>query len=103
MPKDRPGIVFVKVPRIWGGAKTEDEFAEYLRQTALAFFRETKRIVSVKFHTSLLVDTGSTWSPLVLLLEITNPNHRFDQSMNWNVFSEFKEIPSPWITLLKEC
>lgn len=101
LPKSGPGTIFVKVPQAWN--TSEESFALFLKQVTTAFFRTTQRIVSVKYHSSLLVDTGTTWSPRVVFMEIPNPVHRFSTTTNWDVFGPMTQWPDHWVNFLDQC
>lgn len=100
LPPDRPGIIFVKVPSAWH--KTDDEYTTFLQETTSKFWRDTKRIVSVKLHTSLLVQTSAAYVPTMLLLEVNNADNRFYPGRDWRMFRETK-TPDGWVILMDEC
>jgi hypothetical protein len=50
LPKDEPGIVFVKVPPNW--IEDDTVFASELDTRAVDWFRNGKRIVSIKYYTA---------------------------------------------------
>jgi hypothetical protein len=51
LPKDRPGLIFVKVPQNW---IDNIEVVKALETIAIDFFRNTDRVVSIKFYVSHL-------------------------------------------------
>jgi hypothetical protein len=101
LPKDRPGIIFVKVPQTWYG--TDEVFAAFLEKTTNQFLRNAGRLVSVKFHSSLLVQTERAYEPTMLLLEITNTRSRFHKARDWNIFRVSGKPPTDWVILMEEC
>ncbi len=102
LPKDRPGIVFVSAPQIWHDAD-ENGFGRRLFDVAKEFLRQTKRVVSVKFHTRLIVNADGLASASLGLLEVLNDNHKFDKDVAWNFYRERSTAPDSWVSILKEC
>ena len=92
LPPDRPGIIFVKVPRTWIDDPTT---GRALIAAGREFFRSSGRVVSVKFYVSVL-DTGNG---MVLhrhaFRELTNENSRFHGGRNWDLFTDY-EVPASW-------
>jgi hypothetical protein len=92
LPPDRPGMIFIKVPRRWiDDAST----ARALIDTAHEFFRSSGRVVSVKFYVSVL----NTINGMVLhqhaFRELTNQTSRFYNGRNWDLFADY-EVPASW-------
>lgn len=103
LPEGRPGIIFVKLPPTWGGAISEDEFTRLLKAASDKFFRKgTKRVVSIKYHSSLILDVDGEWAPTTLLLEVDNPRHELHHS-DWSVFSSMSRLPPHWLGILEHC
>src|SRR3990167_5592670 len=92
LPKDKPGIVFVKVPQAW------IEQPNVLgKDTAIArdFLRQTKRIVLVVLYSSVLIlrkEEKMIWMRH-LHREVENPEHRFDRTKSWLLFQHFDVRP----------
>jgi hypothetical protein len=90
LPKTRPGVIFVKVPRHWLDAR----FAEDLERLTDRFFRNTGRVVSVKFYTAEVTYRrdflGETIGEVIQYKEHSNPHHRFAKlrDYKWTLFSE---------------
>jgi hypothetical protein len=103
LPADRPGLLFVKVPQAWNHATDETALGNFLKQTTLKFFRGTGRVVSVKYHVSVILEDGAVASPMIYLAEFTNPQHRFDQTSGWDIFKGYERLPDWWVGLLAEC
>lgn len=104
LPKDRPGIVYVKVPQHWFD---DPSMAEELRRVARDFLRSTERVVLVCFYLShLTFDSGR---------QQTIHRHAFDEVPNlktrfayrdWRLFKNFTPpadwvggLPPAWISL----
>jgi hypothetical protein len=94
LPADRPGIVFIKVPQTW---LDEASVRRRMYEVVNDFLRGTKRIVSVVVYATVLVHLSKREMMWMRhqFREITNPNHRFDQSKNWAVFRDYK-VPEEW-------
>ncbi len=103
LPKDRPGAIFVKVPQMWNSPVDDTALGAFLQSTTAKFFRGTGRVVTVKFHTSMVINTGAKAAPVTYLAEFGNPNHRFDTSVDWNFYREMDRTPESWVSLLAEC
>jgi hypothetical protein len=94
LPKDEPGIVFVKVPQSW----LEFEHVRHgLARTGRDFLRQTERIVLVVFYCSVhfLLKGQELVAIRHLVEEIENPKHRFDGGKDWRLFRSFK-VPREW-------
>jgi hypothetical protein len=101
LPEDKPGIIFVKLPQTWYEA--EDSFVVFLSETATKFLRNTGRIVSIKFYSSVLFQTETELSPRILFLEINNEFNRFYRDRDWNIFKDNNEFLDGWVVLMSEC
>jgi hypothetical protein len=102
-PKDRPSIIFMKVPQRWF---EEPNHGISLNTIAEAFLRGTGRIVSVKFYVSYINYRDKKLRNDHAFKEIPNPNNRFDPSRDWNMFAEppakvgWNGMPPRWKRLL---
>jgi len=104
-------MVFVKIPESWNIVQNDDEFARYLKDVSDKFFhgfgkyRGTEHVVSVKFHSNTLTDTGATYAPTLLMTEFSNPRHRFDRGADWDVLNKIdvETWPGKWVQLLNVC
>jgi hypothetical protein len=84
LPRDKPGIMFVKVPQHW---LDSPEIQRELLPTARRFLRNVTRLVSlVYFVPTLSLDRGV--EQILRYLEISNPRNRFDGSRNWELFED---------------
>lgn len=109
-PKDRPSIIFVKVPPRW--LLASDDVKPKLTNIANRFLRGTGRIVSVKFYSSFIYWADGAVTHTQAFHEINNPFNRFDPSRNWDMFTErdgeaspnaigeFSDVPKSWRRLL---
>jgi hypothetical protein len=84
-PKDRPSIIFMKVPYRWFA---EPILGVSLINIAEKFLRGTGRIVSVKFYVSDIGYRDKALRHDHAFKEISNPNNRFDPSCDWTMFAE---------------
>jgi hypothetical protein len=102
-PKDKPGVIFVKVPQHWFArpGMTAD-----LRKVARDFLRGTGRIVSVKYYVSHVTFINQQTVHRHAFDEIDNPNNRFPPNRNWDFFrgyhvpDEWNGMPPKWIRLM---
>jgi hypothetical protein len=90
-PKDRPSIIFVKVPARWFENLS---IALLLMDIAGDFLRQTGRIVSIEFYTSHVVHTNGMLGHSQGFKETSNPNNRFDSTRNWDMFAEPSRTPN---------
>ncbi len=94
LPKDEPGIVFVKVPQTWL------QFADVrhgLVDVAADFLRQTERIVLVALYCSAQFPAKEHRLTVMRHLqeEVENPKHRFDMTKSWRLFKGF-QVPREW-------
>ena len=101
--KDRPSIIFMKVPHRWF---EEPIHSVSLNSIAETFLRGTGRIVSVKFYVSHIGYRDKALRHDHAFKDISNPNNRFDSSRDWNMFAEptakggWNGMPPRWKRLL---
>ena len=106
LPKDRPGVFFVKIPQHWTEQK---DFAVTTGTAANAFFASgTGRVVSVIFYAEPLVFSGDTLFHGHVFKEVPNPRHRFGTDKDWTLLSRWRPpagapnaLPDKWILLRK--
>jgi hypothetical protein len=99
LPDTVPGIVFVKVPRIW----IDDEaFVAKMYGLADRFLARSPSILSVKYYVVKVVQErdqfGEAVGEIVGVHERLNPNHRFRKfaSRDWRMFPNVPgPLPSP--------
>lgn len=110
-PKDRPSIIFVKMPSRW---IKDQGVGTALINLANKFLRGTGRIVSVKYYFSDIIWSGGIVRHTQTFREINNthPINRFGCSRNWDMFDapnpkavvnsrgEFTDVPERWRRLL---
>jgi hypothetical protein len=102
-PKDRPSIIFMKVPQRW---LEQAKIGKSLNEIAIEFLRGTGRIVSVEFYVEELIWRDGLTTHNLMFTEISNPNNRFDKARNWDMFANPNEagtwstMPARWRRLL---
>jgi hypothetical protein len=92
LPKDRAGMIFVKIPQSW---IEEVEVAKALVSVANDFLRHTDRVVSVKFYVSQLEAINNRILHRHGLREVTNVNSRHHAGRNWDLFTNYY-VPPSW-------
>ena len=98
MPSDTPGIIFVKIPRFW---LKDEKFAADMAELAMEYFRQNRKIVSIKYYTHTIVMEkawhGDTTGEIIAYQEHSNPNHRFDglRAKGWQIFPDDPAIAPP--------
>jgi hypothetical protein len=99
LPKDKPGIVFIKHPPSWA----KEHFDE-LRDLTTKFFRRTERIVSVKFYVQPFDRRGDSLVHQHGYVEFSNLKTRFGNDVNWDLFPvgvlKNFELPPHWQRIL---
>jgi hypothetical protein len=93
LPSDRPGIIFAKIPREW---VQDDAGHQQIIEITNCFLRRTRRIVSVKYYTSLVTEDGSVVREIIAWYEISNPHNRFDGAADWRLFPKVSETATSW-------
>ena len=111
-PKDKPSIVFVKMPSRW--IADNSNMKEMLTKIATVFLRGTGRVVSVKYYASQIQWEDGHVLHVQAFHEISNncDINRFDPSRNWDMFIEsdvrfgpdgikgFSSVPEKWQRLV---
>ncbi len=94
LPRDEPGIVFVKVPQTW--LQFSDE-RHRLVDVAADFLRQTERAVLVVLYCSVQFPVKGQQLIAMRHLqdEVENPKHRFDMTKSWRLFKGLK-VPAGW-------
>jgi hypothetical protein len=90
LPKERPSIVFVKVPPRWIECQT---IVASTIQVARRFLGGVKRIVSVKFYSSPLMLKDGMMMHQHAYKEVSNPKTDFGDEINWDIFKKFQLPP----------
>lgn len=105
LPRDRPGIIFAKIPREW---VKDDAGHQQLVEITNRFLTSTGSIVSVKYYTSLVAHDGPVVREIMGWYEISNPGNRFDATAEWRLFPTVSKtatlwngMPAHWKRLLK--
>lgn len=105
LPKDGPGIFFVKLPQQWM------EYPDWQRtsvQGALDFLRGTGRVSSVAFYLEpihlldFVAETGRHYvaSQGHYFHEVANPNRRYGKDLDWKLFEKWRPTDySSWSAL----
>jgi hypothetical protein len=92
LPKDRPGVIFLKVPPAWFN---ELPAARDLLELGRRFLHgSTKRVVSIKFFMTHQVWRSGMLTQSHGFKEICNPDNRFDPNRNWDMFAEPNPNPT---------
>jgi hypothetical protein len=104
LPKDRPGIIFVKIPAHW--LETPDMMRTIVDITQ-GYLRGTGRIVSVKFYSPLRVIENGIVRALFRSREITNAKHRhLATRTDWDIWGShtaqdgMRPLPDNWVSVL---
>ena len=84
LPRDRPGVFFIKVPQHW---MEVEEFDRILVETANKFLSSTGRIVSVKYYIAPYAVQNGLLTQGHHFKEIANPRNRFDAGRKWELFT----------------
>lgn len=99
LPKDRAGIIFVKVPQTW---ISEPATAISLAAVAGEFLKNSGRVVSVKFYVSQLVLANNMVGHFDQYREVTNLASRYHEGRDWDLFPEgpplssWNGLPDKW-------
>jgi hypothetical protein len=111
-PKDKPSIIFVKVPPRWIGE--DSNMKKILTKVTNDFLRGTGRVVSVKYYVSYIHWENGRVLHIQAFHEINNAHelNRFDSSRNWEMFVEadtrfgpdgvenYSDVPERWRRLV---
>jgi hypothetical protein len=92
LPRDEPGIVFVKVPQAWVEVR---EIPNELMDVAADFLRQTERVVLVVLYCLVQFPKHGLTVHRPLVDEVENPKHRFDMAKTWRLFKGI-QIPREW-------
>jgi hypothetical protein len=92
LPDDRPGVIFLKVPQAW----TDDvSVAVAMVEEGRRYFRNTDRVISIKFYVSHLQTRDGIVHHRHAYREITNETSRFYRGQNWDLFTDYV-VPVSW-------
>ena len=104
LPRDRPGIIFVKVPQHW--FTSSNQMTDELRKVTRDFLRSTTRVASVKYYVSHLSLANQQVAHRHATDEIDNPDAAFTRK-HWVIFKgypvprEWDGMPPAWIRLMR--
>jgi hypothetical protein len=104
LPKDRPGVFFVKVPPWWIETR---EAQETTIQGVEAFFAQgSGRVVSVSLYCEPLWFNNGVLQQRHAYYELANPRRRFGENLDWRFFNKWRPpphsqnaLPFKWIRL----
>ena len=83
LPDDRPGVIFLKVPQAW---IDDVSVAVAMVAEGRRYFRNTDRIISIKFYVSYLETRDGMVRHRHAYREITNEASRFYGGQDWDLF-----------------
>jgi hypothetical protein len=83
LPRDKPGMFFVKVPQHWEETYLYDQM---LVEAAREFLWSTGRVVSVKYYVAPYEVKNGQLGQGFHFKEIDNPRNRFDATRSWELF-----------------
>jgi len=102
LPSDRPGVIFAKMPAHW---MDEPDFVKTTVDQAKELFRQTERIVSIKFYAAPTTLKDGYATQQHAYKELNNPKTRFG-SRDWSLFRPFDQakagrtMPAHWQRIL---
>lgn len=103
LPKDRPGIIFIKLQQDWFN---RPETYALLGEVTRKFFLRTQRIVSVKYYVNQFDYLDDAILHTHRYREISNPRNSFDPTRTWQLFkpseqhSTWNGLPLKWVRLI---
>ena len=101
MPRDRPGILFVKIPQEWVDRQTgEIGLSGNLDKILEEFFRTTERIVLVALYSRMTTELPKGTAINHVCRQFANRMTRFDHANTWGLFDPPKQLPG-WVNLNK--
>lgn len=114
LPKDGPGIIFIKLPQSW---MDYPGWQEASVRGALDFLRRTGRVSSVVFYlepiylVDFVAEKGQRYRALQghHWFEVVNPNCRYGKDLDWklfekwspNDFSSWSALPPKYVRLFE--
>lgn len=98
VPKDRPGVIFVKTPQTWNPDGRDDSLLKDFERASAALGSE--RIVAVYFYNSLTLNFGPHSVGAVIVKSFLNPRHKFRKDVAWDKILEGVTEPMPsWLNI----
>lgn len=92
LPKDKPGVLFVKHPTVW---LDEPDFVERLRDIAYDFLRTTERVVSVKYYVEPITLVDGFAHQRLGFKEFSKTKTQFGDDINWDLFKPGGDFTKP--------
>jgi hypothetical protein len=93
LPKDRPCLIFVKVPGIWRESPgVSDELGDIARE----FLRKRKRVLAINYYTIHLVMGLRHVNVRLGYAEISNDATQFGENIDWRMFRPEWSGNPPW-------
>jgi len=102
LARDQPGIIFAKMPAHWMG---HPDFISTTVDQAKELFRQSERVVSIKFYVAPTTLEGGKVTMKYAYKELTNPKTRFP-SRDWTLFRSLERpaagvgMPPHWQRIL---
>ncbi|MGA2794048.1 MAG: hypothetical protein ABSE69_11020 [Roseiarcus sp.] len=104
LPKDNPGILFVKIPPSWTKKFLLDQ---WLQEISLKYLRfGTEKIVAIIYYVAPYAYNDKTLIQAHEIRQIFNPNNRFDRTIRWNLLNRHSPpidssnaMPRHWLRL----
>jgi hypothetical protein len=89
VPRDKPGIIFVKVPQTW---LEQEDVHKGIDAVVEGFLRHTERFVSVVVYATFWMEVveQNMILPRHRFHEILNASHRIDRAKSWALFKDYK-------------
>lgn len=92
LPKDKPGVIFVRVPREWGG---DDYLKTPFANVATNFLQNTTRVAMIIMHSNTILRMDQIISNMHLMKEFISKNPKFSHAEGWKL-SKTKAFESNW-------
>ncbi len=92
LPKDKPGVFFVKHPAAW---LDEPDFVECLRDIAYNFLRTTERVVSVKYYVEPIILVDGFARQRLGFKEFSKTKTQFGSDIDWDLFRPGGDFTQP--------
>jgi len=101
LPKDRPGVIFLKFPQQWLEGDQRQASAQLMAHAAIKFFVGTakrpaaSRIASVKYYVEPMSHADGHAKHGHEFLQVSNPHNKFFPKRNWDLF-HYRPVPGHW-------
>jgi hypothetical protein len=90
LPKDKPSIVFIKVPSDW---IADAYVTTSMFNVAREFLSSVRRIVSVVFYSAPLAHSDKVMMHQHAYKEVLNPTTDFGNNVDWRIFRRIRLTP----------